>query len=76
MVGCPAFERRLRVPASLLQNDLWRAIERFPESPDLLTTLGLLYMQSEQHQKAFERLGTALAYQNTNTGAIVVRCAE
>ncbi|XP_037078400.1 Bardet-Biedl syndrome 4 protein-like [Pollicipes pollicipes] len=48
-----------------------QAIEQFPESPDLLTTLGLLFMQAGQHQKAFEQLGTALAYQQTNTGAIL-----
>ena len=44
---------------------------QFAESPELLTTLGLLYMRAGQHQKAFEQLGSALAHQNDSTGAIL-----
>ena len=44
---------------------------QFAESPELLTTLGLLYMRAGQHQKAFEQLGSALAHQNDSAAAIL-----
>lgn len=37
-----------------------KAVENNPESAELNTKLGLLYMQSNMHPKAFERLGVAL----------------
>ncbi|XP_076068138.1 Bardet-Biedl syndrome 4 isoform X2 [Oratosquilla oratoria] len=62
----------------LLENDVQSAIatykaavEYFPENSDLHTTLGLLYMQIGQHQKAFEHLGTALTFDAKNTRAIL-----
>ena len=38
------------------------ALELSPDSVELSTSLGLLYMRIGEHQKAFERLGTALAH--------------
>ena len=48
-----------------------KAIEFSPENPELLTTLGLLYLQMNQSQKAFEQLGNALAYDPGNVHAIL-----
>lgn len=39
-----------------------RAVEFSPENPELLTTLGLLYLQAQAYQKSFEHLGNALAF--------------
>ncbi|KAM9568857.1 BBSome complex member BBS4-like isoform 4-T4 [Salvelinus alpinus] len=48
-----------------------RCTMRFsPENTDLLTTLGLLYMQQGKYQKAFEHLGNALTYDPNNFKAI------
>ncbi|XP_076470019.1 BBSome complex member BBS4-like [Babylonia areolata] len=52
--------------------DIYRAaVEYSPENPDLLTTLGLLYMQVGQFPKAFENLGNALTFDATHTKAIM-----
>ncbi|XP_071813396.1 BBSome complex member BBS4-like isoform X1 [Apostichopus japonicus] len=48
-----------------------RAIESSPENPELLTTLGLLYLQVGQNQRAFEHLGNALTYDPCNVKAIL-----
>ncbi|KAM9568856.1 BBSome complex member BBS4-like isoform 3-T3 [Salvelinus alpinus] len=49
-----------------------RCTMRFsPENTDLLTTLGLLYMQQGKYQKAFEHLGNALTYDPNNFKAIL-----
>ncbi|XP_033119687.1 Bardet-Biedl syndrome 4 protein-like [Anneissia japonica] len=48
-----------------------RAIEISPENPELLTTIGLLYLQVNQNQKAFENLGNALTYDPSNVKAIL-----
>ncbi|XP_071785789.1 BBSome complex member BBS4-like [Asterias amurensis] len=48
-----------------------RAVEFSPENPELLTTLGLLYLQLSQNQKAFEHLGNALTYDPSNVKAIL-----
>ncbi|XP_071480015.1 BBSome complex member BBS4-like [Diadema antillarum] len=48
-----------------------RAVEAFPENPDLLTTLGLLYLQVGQNQRAFEHLGNALTYDPSHVKAIL-----
>ncbi|XP_022103425.1 Bardet-Biedl syndrome 4 protein-like isoform X2 [Acanthaster planci] len=48
-----------------------RAIEFSPENPELLTTLGLLYLQVNQYQRAFEHLGNALTYDPSNVKAIL-----
>ncbi|XP_074645455.1 BBSome complex member BBS4-like isoform X2 [Tubulanus polymorphus] len=48
-----------------------RAVEYSPENPDLLSTLGLLYMQVGQFQKAFENLGNALTFDPTHVKAIL-----
>lgn len=37
------------------------ALETSPDSIELATSLGLLYMKVGDHQKAFERFGSALA---------------
>ncbi|XP_036763688.2 Bardet-Biedl syndrome 4 protein isoform X6 [Manis pentadactyla] len=42
-----------------------------PENTELLTTLGLLYLQLGIYQKAFEHLGNALTYDPTNYKAIL-----
>ncbi|XP_072602068.1 BBSome complex member BBS4 isoform X2 [Vulpes vulpes] len=62
----------------LLQGDLDKAIEIYkkavefsPENTELLTTLGLLYLQLGIYQKAFEHLGNALTYDPTNYKAIL-----
>lgn len=47
------------------------AVEYSPENPDLLTTLGLLYMQVNQFQKAFENLGNAMTFDPSHTKAIM-----
>ncbi|XP_077993436.1 BBSome complex member BBS4-like [Glandiceps talaboti] len=48
-----------------------RAVEFNPENPELLSTLGLLYLQIGQTQKAFEHLGNALTYDPSNVKAIL-----
>ncbi|XP_060081334.1 Bardet-Biedl syndrome 4 protein-like [Ylistrum balloti] len=48
-----------------------QAVEYSPENPDMLTTLGLLYMQIGQYQKAFENLGNAMTYDATHVKAIM-----
>ncbi|KAK3085477.1 hypothetical protein FSP39_004016 [Pinctada imbricata] len=48
-----------------------QAVEYSPENPDMLTTLGLLYMQVGQFQKAFENLGNAMTYDPTHVKAIM-----
>ncbi|XP_066557858.1 BBSome complex member BBS4 isoform X2 [Amia ocellicauda] len=48
-----------------------KAIEFSPENTDLLTTLGLLYLQLGIYQKAFEHLGNALTYDPNNYKAIL-----
>ncbi|XP_008335286.2 BBSome complex member BBS4 isoform X2 [Cynoglossus semilaevis] len=48
-----------------------RAVENFPENTELLTTLGLLYLQLGKYQKAFEHLGNALTYDPNNYKAIL-----
>ncbi|XP_077935257.1 BBSome complex member BBS4 isoform X4 [Halichoerus grypus] len=62
----------------LLEGDLDKAIEIYkkavefsPENTELLTTLGLLYLQLGIYQKAFEHLGNALTYDPTNYKAIL-----
>ena len=47
------------------------AVAFSPENPDLMTTLGLLYMQLDQNQKAFEMLGNALVYDPCNVKSIL-----
>ncbi|KAH3798765.1 hypothetical protein DPMN_152368 [Dreissena polymorpha] len=48
-----------------------QAVEFSPENPDMLTTLGLLYMQVGQYQKAFECLGNAMTYDPMHVKAIM-----
>eukprot|EP00095_Tigriopus_kingsejongensis_P004978 maker-scaffold96_size378025-snap-gene-2.34 protein:Tk04978 transcript:maker-scaffold96_size378025-snap-gene-2.34-mRNA-1 annotation:"bardet-biedl syndrome 4" len=62
----------------LLQGDVDGAIEIYkmavafsPENPDLNSTLGLLYMQTNQHAMALEHLGTAMAFDPTFAKAIL-----
>ncbi|KAF4017077.1 hypothetical protein G4228_008807, partial [Cervus hanglu yarkandensis] len=62
----------------LLKGDLDKAIEIYkkavefsPENTELLTTLGLLYLQLGIYQKAFEHLGNTLTYDPTNHKAIL-----
>ncbi|XP_036763683.2 Bardet-Biedl syndrome 4 protein isoform X3 [Manis pentadactyla] len=62
----------------LLEGDLDKAIKIYkkavefsPENTELLTTLGLLYLQLGIYQKAFEHLGNALTYDPTNYKAIL-----
>uniref|UniRef100_A0A8C6L132 BBSome complex member BBS4 n=1 Tax=Nothobranchius furzeri TaxID=105023 RepID=A0A8C6L132_NOTFU len=42
-----------------------------PENTELLTTLGLLYLQLGKYQKAFEHLGNALTFDPNNYKAIL-----
>ena len=39
----------------------------FPETSDLLATLGLLYLEAGQPKKAFQFLGNSLTYDPCNT---------
>lgn len=39
-----------------------RALEVSPDSVELSTSLGLLYMEMGENQKAFEQFGSALAH--------------
>ncbi|XP_053128193.1 Bardet-Biedl syndrome 4 protein isoform X2 [Hemicordylus capensis] len=62
----------------LLEGDIDKAIEVYkkavdfsPENTELLTTLGLLYLQLGVYQKAFEHLGNALTYDPSNYKAIL-----
>ncbi|XP_014310495.1 Bardet-Biedl syndrome 4 protein [Myotis lucifugus] len=62
----------------LLAGDLDKAIEIYkkavefsPENTELLTTLGLLYLQVGFYKKAFEHLGNALTYDPINYKAIL-----
>ncbi|XP_029431669.1 Bardet-Biedl syndrome 4 protein isoform X2 [Rhinatrema bivittatum] len=48
-----------------------KAVEFSPENTELLTTLGLLYLQLGVFQKAFEHLGNALTYDPSNYKAIL-----
>ncbi|KAG8576287.1 hypothetical protein GDO81_009818 [Engystomops pustulosus] len=43
-----------------------QALQLSPESTELLTTLGLVYLQNGLFQKAFEYLGNALTYDPSN----------
>ncbi|CAN0041747.1 unnamed protein product [Ectocarpus sp. 6 AP-2014] len=47
------------------------ALEFSPESPELLTTVGLLHLQQGENQKAFECLGNALTHDPRNPKAIL-----
>uniref|UniRef100_W5NCP5 Bardet-Biedl syndrome 4 n=1 Tax=Lepisosteus oculatus TaxID=7918 RepID=W5NCP5_LEPOC len=62
----------------LLEGDIEKAVEVYkkavefsPENTELLTTLGLLYLQLGAYQKAFEHLGNALTYNPNNYKAIL-----
>ncbi|XP_007906956.2 Bardet-Biedl syndrome 4 protein [Callorhinchus milii] len=48
-----------------------KAVEFSPENAELLTTLGLQYLQLGLYQKAFEHLGNALTYDSNNYKAIL-----
>ncbi|XP_054721800.1 Bardet-Biedl syndrome 4 protein-like [Uloborus diversus] len=48
-----------------------KAVEHSPENPELATQLGLLYLQCGMFQKAFEKLGTAMAFDATCVPAIL-----
>jgi tetratricopeptide (TPR) repeat protein len=47
------------------------ALEFSPENPDILTTIGLLYMQSGDNLSAFQHVGTALSIDPKNDKAIL-----
>ena len=47
------------------------ALEFSPESPELLTTVGLLHLQKGDNQKAFESLGNALTHDPRDPKAIL-----
>lgn len=48
-----------------------KAVEHSPENSELATKLGLLYLQCGMFQKAFEKLGTAMAFNSTCVPAIL-----
>jgi len=52
-------------------NTFKKAVDFSPENPELMTTLGLLYMQLNMNQKAFEMLGNALVYDPGNVKSIL-----
>eukprot|EP01035_Chromulina_nebulosa_P017244 gene17244-22771_t len=47
------------------------ALETCPENPELLTTIGLLYLKIGNNTKAFEYLGNALTYDPKSSKAIL-----
>jgi len=47
------------------------ALEFSPENPELLTTLGLLYLRLSENLKAFQYLGNALTLETTNQKALL-----
>jgi len=47
------------------------ALEFSPENPDLLTTVGLLYLRLGENVKAFEYLGNSLTYDPKNAKTIL-----
>lgn len=47
------------------------AIEMCPENPELLTTIGLLYLKLGNNAKAFEYLGNSLTYDPKNSKTIL-----
>ncbi len=47
------------------------ALEFSPESPELLTTVGLLHLQQGDNQRAFESLGNALTHDPRDPKAIL-----
>lgn len=47
------------------------ALEFSPENPDLLTTLGLLYLRLSENGKAFQYLGSAITLDPVNTKALL-----
>lgn len=62
----------------LLENDIQGAIgifnaalDWYPDSCELATSLGLLYMKTGQYQRAFEKLGSALAHDPMCTKALL-----
>lgn len=50
---------------------LQEALEFSPESPELLTTVGLLHLQQGDNHKAFESLGNALTHDPRDPKAIL-----
>jgi Tfp pilus assembly protein PilF len=46
-------------------------IRWYPDSSELATSLGLLYMTTGQYQHAFEKLGSALAHDPMYTKALL-----
>ncbi|GFY77065.1 bardet-Biedl syndrome 4 protein [Trichonephila inaurata madagascariensis] len=48
-----------------------KAVEHSPENPELASKLGLLYLQCGMYQKAFEKLGTAMAFDSACVPAIL-----
>lgn len=48
-----------------------KAVEHSPENPELASKLGLLYLQCGMYQKAFEKLGTAMAFDSACVSAIL-----
>lgn len=47
------------------------ALEICPENPELLTTVGLLYLKLSNNTKAFEYLGNSLTYDPKNAKTIL-----
>lgn len=47
------------------------ALEFSPENPDILTTLGLLYLRLSENLKSFQYLGNALTLDPVNTKALL-----
>ncbi|GAB6027855.1 Bardet-Biedl syndrome 4 protein [Chamberlinius hualienensis] len=48
-----------------------KALEYFPDSYELHTELGLLYLEGGSQRKAFEHIGAALTLNPKNTGALL-----
>lgn len=51
------------------------ALEFSPENPDLLTTLGLLYLKEKKQFRAFDYLGNSLTHDPKNAEVLLSVCA-
>lgn len=46
-------------------------LDSYPESPELLTIVGLLYVRLGENNQAFQYLGNSLSYDQTSSKAIM-----
>ncbi|PNG99216.1 Bardet-Biedl syndrome 4, partial [Tetrabaena socialis] len=52
-------------------NVYMEALEHSPENPEILTTLGLLFLRTNDNNRAFDYLGTSLTHDPRNPRTIL-----